>query len=145
MYYKIWNIWHMIDKADRWYNGVEVKGKTSTELQEAVSTTWLQIFEPFKNLIIDGEKGISSKETLAFLKSFGCELLERAKGQHARMIERRGAILRHTMHCIETWLKKESITWTFTVLLAHCIFAGNALTNIGGATRTPHGSAPHRQ
>ena len=23
-YYKTWNIWHMIDKADRWHNGVEV-------------------------------------------------------------------------------------------------------------------------
>ena len=55
MYYKQWHIWHMIDKADRWHNGVEVKGKTSPELQDAISTTWLQIFGPFKYLIIDGE------------------------------------------------------------------------------------------
>ena len=70
----------MIDKADRWHNGVEVEGKTSTELQEAISTTWLQIFGPFKNLIIDGEEGISCKETLTFLKSFGSELLGRGNG-----------------------------------------------------------------
>jgi hypothetical protein len=144
MFYKTWQIWHMIDKADRWHNGVEVLGKTSVELQEAISTTWLQIFGPFKYLIIDGEKGISSKETLAFLKSFGCELLERAKGQHARMIERRGAMLRHTMHCTESQLTKEGIIWTFTMLLAHCIFAGNALTNVGGTTpyTTRFGTTP---
>ena len=134
MYYKSFHIWHMIDKADRWHNGVEVKGKSSPELQDAIATTWLQIFGPFKTLIIDGEKGISSKETVAFLKSFGCNLHERAKEQHARVIERRGAMLRHTMHCTEEQLIKEGILWTFTILLAHCIFAGNALTNVGGST-----------
>ena len=59
---------------------------------------------------IDGEKGISSKETVAFLKGIGCELIERAKTQHARMIERRGAVLRHSMHCTESQLEKEGIT-----------------------------------
>ena len=44
MYHKTWHVWHMIDKADRWRKGVEVKGETSTELQEAITTTSLQIF-----------------------------------------------------------------------------------------------------
>ena len=87
----------MIDKADRWHNGIEITGKTSPELQEAIATTWLQHFGPFKYLVIDGEKGISSKETVAFLKSFGCELIELAKSQHARMIPRKGPILRHPL------------------------------------------------
>ena len=73
MYYKTCHIWHMIDKADRWHNGVEVKGKTPPELEGTTSTTRLQIFGPLKNLLIDGEKCISFKETLALLKSFGCE------------------------------------------------------------------------
>ena len=85
-------------------------------------------------MVIDGEKGISSKETIAFLKSFGCELIERARGQHARMIEKRGHILRHSMHCTEEQLEKEGVTWTFPMLLGSSIFAGNALTNIGGTT-----------
>ena len=144
LFYETWMIWHMIDKADRWHNGVQVLGKSSPELQEAIATTWLQLFGPFKFLIIDGEKGISSKETIAFLKSFGCQLEERARGQHARMIERRGALLRHSLHCTKSQLEKEGVTWTFNMLLANCIFAGNALTNVGGTTPyvTRFGSTP---
>ena len=62
------------------------------------------------------------------------ELQIKSKGQHARMIERRGAILRHTLHTMKAQLAKESIGVTFPQLLAECIFAGNALTNIGGGT-----------
>ena len=50
------------------------------------------------------------------------------------MIERRGAILRHCLHATKEQLKKENITVTFLQLLATCIFAGNALTNVGGGT-----------
>ena len=50
------------------------------------------------------------------------------------MIERRGAILRHSLHTSEVQLAKEGITVDFDVLLAECIFAGNALTNVGGAS-----------
>ena len=70
MFYKIVQVLHMLDQADRWDNDTEVQGKSSAELKEAISTTWLQICGPFKYLMIDGEKGVSSKETVDFLKSF---------------------------------------------------------------------------
>ena len=32
LYYKLWQVWHMLDKADRWHNGTEVQGKKSPQL-----------------------------------------------------------------------------------------------------------------
>ena len=60
------------------------------------------------------------------------------------MIEKRGHILRHAMHCTEEQLEKEGVTWTFPMLLGSSIFVGNALTNIGGTTPyvTRFGSTP---
>jgi len=124
----------MIDRADRWHAGCQSFSKLAESLQEAIEVTWLQIFGPFVTLVIDGEKGIDSASTRAFLKRHGIELEIRAKGQHARMIERRGAVLRHSMHTTWSQLTKENITITFKQLLAQCLFAGNALTNIGGGT-----------
>ncbi len=48
------------------------------------------------------------------------------------------------MRCAESQLEKEGVTWTFKTLLAQCIFAGNALTNVGGTTPyvTRFGSTP---
>ena len=81
-------------------------------------------------------RGIDSTSTRAFLARHGIDLQIKAKGQHARMIERRGAILRHCLHTMKAQLQKEGITVTFDQLLAHAIFAGNALTNVGEEPRT---------
>ena len=38
MFYKKFMIWHMIDRADRWYNGVHILRKSSEILQSAMDT-----------------------------------------------------------------------------------------------------------
>jgi len=58
----------------------------------------------------------------------------RAPQQHARYIERRGALLRQSLHVIEDQLRTEGITVTFPILLAEAVFAGNCLTFVGGVT-----------
>jgi hypothetical protein len=50
------------------------------------------------------------------------------------MIERRGAILRHSLHTIEEQLSHEGINVTFKQLLAEAVFSGNSLITHGGAT-----------
>ena len=134
MFYRRHLIWHMLDRADRWHAACEIEGKQSETLCEAMDTTWFQIHGPFKILVVDGERGIHSTETEAFLKRKGITIRTRAPGQHARMIERRGALLRHAMHHTETQLEKESVIVTFKQLLAEAVFAGNSLVSIGGAT-----------
>ena len=58
----------MIDREDRSHNGVGVKGKSSIELQETISTTWLQVFGRFKNLIIDKGEGNLHKRNTCILE-----------------------------------------------------------------------------
>ena len=58
----------------------------------------------------------------------------RAPRQHARFIERRGAILRHALHTAEEQMRREGIVAHFDSLLANAIFAGNSLTHVGGVT-----------
>ena len=99
----------MLDRADRWHAGNEITSKNTTTLCEAIDTTWYQNWGPFKHLVIDGEKGMESAEAKAFLSRKGIKIDVRAVGQHARMIERRGAVLRHTMHTTEdSWNQKAS-------------------------------------
>ena len=50
------------------------------------------------------------------------------------MVERRGAILRHTHHTTEEQLAKEGITDSFKQLLAEAVFSGNSLISFQGAT-----------
>ena len=101
LFYKDFKIWHMIDRADRWHAAMCIPGKTGPILCDAITRTWIQIFGPFKFLIIDGEKGLATEEAETMLKRYGTEIRPRAPGQHARMIERRGAILRHRLHTAE--------------------------------------------
>ena len=68
------------------------------------------------------------------LKRYGTEIRPRAPGQHARMIERRGAILRHSLHTAEEQFAREGIEVTMEYLLAEMVFSGNALVSTGGAT-----------
>ena len=64
---------------------------------------------------------------IAYLKRKGIQVKPRAPGQHAQIVERRRALLRHSMHCTEDQLKLEGIDITFKQLLAESVFAGNAL------------------
>ena len=56
MFYKKYMVWHMLDRADRFHNGVQILGKTAEIQQDAMGVCWFKPFGPFKYLVIDGEK-----------------------------------------------------------------------------------------
>ena len=88
-----------------------------------------------KEFIVDGESGIVVSElTNTYLRRQGIELRPRAKDQHARYVERRGAILRDTIHRIEAQLDVEGIVVPFGQILSEAIFCGNALLTIRDST-----------
>ena len=60
----------------------------------------------------------------------------RGKDQHARFIERRGALLRDAVLRIEGQLREEGILSDvpFTSILAEAMFSGNALLSVNGST-----------
>ena len=99
----------MIDRADRWHAATLVPDKEGLTLAQAVMIAWYTLYGPFTTPVIDGESGINGKEGTERLKSLGIGIHTRAPGQHARMIERRGAILRHAMHTSESQAEREGI------------------------------------
>ena len=69
------------------------------------------------------------------LQRKGIKLHQRGKEQHARFIERRGALLRDCIHRIYGQLEEEGIVdMPFTSVLAEAIFCGNALLTYGGSS-----------
>ena len=101
----------------------------------AIERIWIGIFGPPKELLVDGEGGISlSDYTRTRLGRYGIKLHIRAKDQHARYAERRGALLRDAIHRIHSQLKEEGIVLPFTSVLSEATFSGNALITVGGST-----------
>ena len=135
MFYKSYIVCHFIDRASRWHAAKMVENKEDGTLVDALMTTWISVHGPMEELIVDGESGVVKSEVFAGeLKARGIKLKPRAPQQHARYIERRGAILRHSMHVIEDQMKHEGLSVTMNVLLAEAVFAGNCLTYVGGVT-----------
>ena len=89
-----------------------------------------------KELIVDGESGIvRSQLTREFLARKGITLVPKGKDQHARHIERRGALLRDTLHKLESQLQSEGIgDVPFLHVLSEAVFCGNAMISINGST-----------
>lgn len=134
-------ICHLIDRCRTWHAACILQGdddnhgkKTAFRLVEALFTTWITIYGPMEVLYVDGESGISSQESQPRLKRESIKLEVRTPGQHVQYFEHRGAILRHTMHVEEEYCKKEGLTVSAQMLLAMCVFCGNALVSTGGTT-----------
>ena len=100
-----------------------------------------------RELIMDGEtavaEGFSSGLLLARL---GIKLVVRAPGQHARHIERRGALTRDCIHRIDSQLDEEGLTGIpMKYRLAEAVFCGNALTTVNNMSpyNVVYGRVPH--
>ncbi len=129
-------IFHLIDRCTRWHAAREILGKDEDMLLAAIDEIWISTHGAPKELIVDGETGIArSAKTYQYLARKGIKLHVRAKDQHARFIERRGALLRDTIHRIESQLKEEGLAGIpFSCTLAEAVFCGNALLSINGST-----------
>ena len=134
MFYKEYIVHHFIDRASRWHVAVEVPNKHQETLLTSFQKSWIAIFGPPNLLVTDPENGLNNDSAKARIKRLGTELKVRGKDQHARYIERRGAILRKAMHTFEDQARREGIEINFTELLANCVFVGNAMTHVGGVT-----------
>ena len=134
LFYKDHIIFHSICRAVRWHAGKVVSSKQEQELLDALYSTWISIHGPMEYWYIDGESGLNTERVRATLARDGIQLKTRAPGQHARFIERRGAVLRVCMHQSESQAEREGVDISVDHLLATSIFAGHTLTTVGAAT-----------
>ena len=138
-------IFHLIDRCTRWHQATLVENKKAETLVAALET-WVSLHGPMKELIVDGERGIVIAETAKqYCQRNGIKVVVRAPMQHARMIERRGALLRDSLHRCDEQLKLEAISDVpFSERLSNCVFAGNAMLSVNDATpyNAVYGRAP---
>ena len=134
LFYRDYLIWHMIGRADSWRAATVVLYKEGLTLVQAMMTARYASYGPFATLVIDGESCINCKEGTERLKSLGIGIHTRAPGQHARMIARRRAILRHAMHTSESQAEREGININIQIMLAVAVFCGIALISYSGVT-----------
>ena len=101
-------IFHFIDRCTRWHAAMVIPDKKDVSLVKALDACWITIHGPPKEFITDGETGITQSPYFqAFLKRKGIKPVTRAKGQHARFIERRGALVRDAVHRTKGQLEEE--------------------------------------
>lgn len=124
-------IFHCIDRCTRWHETVLIPDKYGPTLIDAIDT-WIGRHGPMRELIGDGESGIArDHDTQEYLKRKGVKYVPRAPMQHARFIERRGALLRDVIHRIDAQLQSEGLGGIpFKHRLSEATFAGNALLTV---------------
>jgi len=134
-------VFNIVDRCTRWGEAYVVEvtrdtgGKSTADCIEALDT-WISRHGPMGKLICDGESGIARAHmTQEFLRRKGVKFEPRAKDQHARVAERRGALLRDCIHRIDAQLEAEGISYIpFKQRLNEGAFSLNALLSINGST-----------
>ena len=129
-------MFHMLDRCTRWHAARLIPDKAEGTLMKAIDELWVSIHGSPKELITDGESGIvASDATNQYLHRKGIKLHQRAKDQHARYIERRGALLRDAIHRAQSQLQEEGLAGVpFETILAEAVFCGNAMVTVGDST-----------
>ena len=150
VFYKKYTILHVIDRATRWYAaivvGEDMQGKRPETLVDAFDKIWTSVHGPPKELICDNEGGLC-KADLAndYWQRHGINFHARAVNQHARFIERRGELVKHTMRKMDAQLESEGISVPIERRLGEAVFASNALISVNGSTpyNAVYGRVPH--
>ena len=101
-------VFHMLCRCTRWHVARVIPNKESDTLMKAIQELWVGTHGPMRELITDNEGGIVlSERTKSYLTRQGIKLIPRGKDQHARYVERRGALLRDVVHRVESQLEEE--------------------------------------
>jgi len=132
--YKV-EIFHLVDRCTRWEMAMVVDTKEDETLIDAIDA-WVNHFGPMKQLIGNGESGIArSHYAKKYFERKGIQLVPHGKEQHARIAERRGALLRDQIHRMDAQLKADGINdIPFKHRLTEAVFAGNALITVNSST-----------
>ena len=98
-------------------------------------SSWFKIHGPPKELITDQETALrESLKCQAYLMAHGVQHLPRGKAQHLGHIDRRGALVRDSIHKIVTQLEIESVKWTSEMIVNEAMFVTNIMLTINGHT-----------
>ena len=115
-------IFHLIDRSARWRAACLVPAKEDHVLIDALSTIWVGVHGPVKELIMDGESCMARAELAKpYYDRHGIKFVPRAKEQQVAHIDRRAGLLRGTIHRVTTQCQAEGLDIEFKHILSVCI------------------------
>ena len=122
----------LVDRGVRWTCTSVVESKTTPCLLNALDTAWIAVFGPMGVLVWDGETGLDDDESTTFFQLRGITKRTAAPNQHTRIADRKIAVLRDTVHKLNTQLVGDGVNVSFVRVVAEATFALNALTSVNG-------------
>ena len=127
-------IGHLIDGCIRWTVARLVPNREMDTLMDFIWTNWVQPFGPMTVLVIDEEGALATEAAGIALERMGVSRKLKAKGQHAKIVERHHEILRRQLHLVESQGREDGLDVSLTRILAEAVFAKNAWLTIGDGT-----------
>ena len=105
---------HLVDRGVRWEATKVIANRTTTELLEAIDSSWISIFGPMKVLIFDGETGLNDEEAETYFRTKGIPKRTSAPGQHVRVADRRASLLKTVIFKITVFRRDARLSATRT-------------------------------
>ena len=75
-----------------------------------------------------------SQKCQAYMLAHGIQHLPRGKSEHLGHIDRRGALVRDSIHKIVSQLETESVKWTPQMIIDEAMFCTNVRLTVNGYT-----------
>ena len=122
----------LVDRGVRWTSTRVVENKSTPTLLDAIDQSWVAVFGPMSVLVFDGETGLDDDESTIFFQLRGITKRTAAPRQHTRIADRKIAVLRDTIHKLNTQLVNDGVNLPFVRIVAEATFAVNALTSVNG-------------
>ena len=124
----------LVCRGVRWTASMIVSDKQTTTLLNALDQCWIAIFGPPQVLLFDGETGLDDDESTAFCQLRGITKRTAAPRQHTRIVDRKIAVLRDSLHKLTSQLDEEGLEVPLVRVLSDATYALNALTSVNGCS-----------
>eukprot|EP00971_Amphidinium_carterae_P020694 407984-Amphidinium_carterae.1 len=87
-----------------------------------------------KTLYFDGETALDNEAAERYFQLRSIAKRTLAPQQHARVADRRAALLRDAIHRVDTAMRDDGVQMSFKRLLGECVFCTNTIWSYGGAS-----------
>lgn len=119
------------------------KARSTTDLLDCISNSWIMVFGSMRTLTLDGGSGMRAKDVDDWAMYNHVALKRKAPHQKAWLVERHNALIRSALQRAESQAIKESLRASFVTLLGLLAFMHSALTRIN--SHTPYQAPLGRQ
>eukprot|EP00439_Symbiodinium_sp_Y106_P057262 s2270_g8.t1 len=124
----------LVCRGVRWTSATCVPDRQTSTLLMAIDSQWVSIFGAPQILLFDGETGLDDDESTTYFQLKGIVKRTAAPQQHTRIVDRKIAVLRDTLHKLGTQLQEEGLEIPFPRILGDAVLALNSLTSINGCS-----------